>query len=89
LARFKEWIECEDEALAAYANWLLKDHSNNPDLGIKFSRSSEGRGFWWCNSWTTWEKPYVIMDRVQQRCVMLLENIQTFYYFGYGMSRVA
>jgi hypothetical protein len=76
---FKEWIECEEESRTAYLDWLLRDHSNNPDLGIQFSRSREGRGFWWRKSdksWTTWEKPFVIMDHIQQRCVILtLENI--------------
>ena len=86
---FKEWIECEEDSRAAYVDWLLRDHSDNPDLGIQFSRSREGRGFWWRTSdksWTTWGKPFDLMDRIQQRCVILaLENIYSIHSF---MSRL-
>ena len=90
--RFKEWIACEEDSRAAYVDWLLRDHSGNPDSGIEFSRCREGRGFWWRKSdktWTSWEKPFLIMDRIQQRCVILtLENISIFDFFCYGMSRL-
>lgn len=83
--RFKEWIACEEDSRAAYVDWLLRDHSGNPDSGIEFSRCREGRGFWWRKSdktWTSWEKPFLIMDRIQQRCVILtLENMNLFDYF--------
>jgi hypothetical protein len=85
---FKEWIECEEDSRAAYVDWLLRDHSDNPDLGIQFSRSREGRGYWWSTSdksWTTWGKPFVLMDRIQQRCVILaLENIYIFIHLCHG-----
>ena len=71
LTHFNEWMESEQGSHDAYVDWLLHDHSNNPDLGISFKRSKEGRGYWCHDNWTTWGKPLVIMDPIQQRCVII------------------